>query len=134
MQKVFADGAFDSTKCLWFNIVPVQGEGNLYWFAQTLLYFHVNLHGPNSEETEFVFLQYFDVTFPVDEIDKELYCVCLQRATDAGLDHSINFKTDNTKMIEAGEWYELVTFSSIVSVHYIVRSNYFVSPFSPRLR
>lgn len=126
MQRFLADGAFRPTKCRTFSVVRVQEESSLYWFAQTFLLFHVNLHEPDSEYNEFAFDQYFDMTFPVDEMDEKLNCVWLRWAADDGLDHFVNFNTADIETIEADERYGLVPFSSIFSVHHIVSSTYFV--------
>lgn len=40
-------------------------------FTETLLLFHLNLMGPDSEEEEFAFVQKFEITFTVDESEKK---------------------------------------------------------------
>lgn len=133
MQRIFAVVAFVPTNRRWFSVVLVHGEASLYRFELTLLLFCLNLHGPESLKKEFAFLQYFDGTCLFDETNKELNCVCLRFAMDKDLDHSANFNIANPEPIEAGKWYGLVPYPSILSVHLIVRSNYFVLPFSPQL-
>lgn len=78
MQIFFAVGAFGLTKYRRFSVALVRGGVSSYWFAQTLLLFHVDPHGLDPEEEEFSIVQYFDVTSSVDEIDKELDFVCLR--------------------------------------------------------
>lgn len=74
-QKVFADGAFCLTDCGWFSFALVQSEDSSYRFAQTLLIFKGSLHGSDSGEKKVGFFQQFNMSSPVDEIDKELNCV-----------------------------------------------------------
>lgn len=84
-REVFADGACDRTKCRWFSVLLVKVKGSLYWFSQPLLLFHLKLHVLESEEEEFAFVQYVDVTSAVDGIENETPCIRLPRTMDDSL-------------------------------------------------
>jgi len=128
-QRVFADPSFGPSKKDMFSVVLIKSDVGTYWFGRVLVLFHLR-HGDSLQE-ECAFVQYFDITPPMDEVDKSLRCICLRWSTDDGKDHSL--RDPSTATIEAGEWYGIIPFRSIVSVHHIVRSNYPLPPFLPKL-
>lgn len=57
---------------------------------------------------------------PVDGADRVPNCICLRFATDGEVVHYVDFNLSTSGIIESKEWYGLVLFSSIMSVHPIV--------------
>ena len=83
---------------------------------------------------EYAYVQYMEVTNPLSQVDKVLVCVCLRWATEDGVDRTLNIEASlQRNRVEAGEWYGLVPFSSIMSTVHILRSNIAIPPFSPQL-
>lgn len=75
MLRIFVNGAFGLIKSRLFHFILLQGDAGSYYFAQTVLLFHVNLHGPDFDRKEFSFLQCFEATSAVDRTDRGLNCV-----------------------------------------------------------
>ena len=129
LQRVFADPSFGPGKVNRFSAISIRGDNESVWFAKVLLLFRMKI--PSTEEQQLAFVQYFEVTSPIDGVDDTLNCVCLRWATDDGKDYSTTVPT--SPRIEVGEWYGIIPFSSISSVHHIVRGNHPLPPLLPQL-
>lgn len=70
---------------------------------------------------------------PVDNVKLFLSCLWLRWETDDKIYHTVDSNLGGDDIIDVGEWYGVVPFSSIGSVHHIVRSNYYVSPLKSEL-
>lgn len=73
------------------------------------------------------------MTSPVDEVHRILNCFCLRWATEDNAGQSVQFSPTMSDTVETGEWYGLVPFPSVQSVHQIARSNHSVGLFFPEL-
>lgn len=80
------------------------------------------------------FVQYFDNTDPVDEVNLALNCGHLRWATENETDHSTAYISMSADNVKIGEWYDLVLLSSKVSEIHIVRFNYTVKELAQQLR
>lgn len=69
LQRVHADCRIGPTKARTLSIVLVERESRLCWFGQVLLLFHFRVAGVSTQVGEYAFLQCFDVTTPIDEVD-----------------------------------------------------------------
>lgn len=72
-QGVFADSSFGPTKLNWFKVVLVHGDESAFWVVKVLVLFHLRIASRHTNELPFV--QYFEVTPPLDAIDKALNCL-----------------------------------------------------------
>lgn len=99
-----------------------------------LLLFHPNTRTNDRMSGEFVFVRYVEITSTIDSVDLCLNCPCLGWATDDETDHSVTQSLSGAGVTEAGDWYCVVSFRSIISLHVIVRSNYSISIFTPELQ
>lgn len=89
--RIFANCKFGPEKVRRLSVAMVEGEEGVYWFAQILLLFYLNVAGTFGSDVNFDYAQYFDVTSPVDEADKILNCICVWWATEDDVGHSIQF-------------------------------------------
>lgn len=80
---------------------------------------------------EFAFALYFEVAPSIDSMNRDLNCHCLMWATGDKIDHSISENVPAADFIVVREWYEVLPFCSIRSVHHSVRSNYCAASFTP---
>lgn len=110
----------------------VDGRGTV-WVAKVLLLLRLGQSGGGAVR-EYAFVQYMEVTKPVSGVDEALGCVCVRWATDEGEDWTLDIENSLRKEhVQAGEWYGLVPFRSIVSTVQVLRSNLWIRPFSPEL-
>lgn len=133
VQRVYADVAFGPSKAERFSVVLVESDGGDFWFSRVMLLFHLRTRSKTEMSGEFALIQYFEITSPIDSVDRVLRCLCLRWATDDEVDLTVNENLSSADIIEVGEWYGVVPFSSVRSVHHIVRSNYCVSSFTSPL-
>lgn len=133
LQRVYADHCFGPSKAKRFSVTLVEGEENAFWFAQVQLLFHLNTRTNDRMSGEFAFVRYFEITPPIDNVDRVLNCLCLRWATGDECDRTITPDLQADDTMKVGEWYGVIPFSSITSVHHIVRSNYSVYPFTSQL-
>lgn len=130
-QTVFAHTRFGPSKVKRFSVVLVSAEDVVYWFEQGLFLFKLNVPDDNAWTEVYTFVQHFDITIPIDEIDNVLNCVCLRWATRDEFGYTINFKSSSQNKVEIGEWYGLVPLASVILGFHIFQSNYAVQPFLP---
>lgn len=112
-------------------MVPGEDESN--WFAQVLFLFHLILSSTSSDTNEFSFVHYFEVTSPIDPVDKALQYLVLRRATEGEVDPSIEFESENVLTIAVVECHSLVPFDLILSVHRTVAANSCVVLLTPEV-
>lgn len=70
----------------------------------------------------------------MDETYRELCCLALRWVLHDEIDPSIRFNPIHSSINEADESYDAAPLSSIVSAHHILKSNYSVLPFCPKIR
>lgn len=70
----------------------------------------------------------------MDMLDRVQIRICSRWAADNELDHSVDTSFPLPGSIEDGAWNGLVRFLSIMWVHHIVMSSYYVLPFSLHLQ
>lgn len=76
------------------------------------------------------FVQYLDITPPVEYVDRSWNRVSSKRATDNETECTMNSNTSSSNTIGHEEWNGLVPFSALISVHITSRStNCIVSVF-----
>lgn len=129
----FADSSLGPTQLRRFSIVFVWGDDYSYWPAKLFHLFFVKSDGVAEKEEELAFVQYFKVTPSNDEIDGELHSFSLRWAPDDEID-DCTFRPRYSGIMDAGECYGAVQFSSIISARHIVRANYSVTPFYADIR
>lgn len=123
LRRVFAHSLFEPTEAKRSSLVPVEEPDKNDWLAKILLFFHLRTRENENISGQFVFMQNIETTPPLDAVDKTLNCILLRLATDDELVHTLDVKGMLTFKIEVGEWLGVDPFTSIVSVHHIVRSN-----------
>ena len=119
------------------SFVVVQGDQNKefkpVWVAHVLLLFYLQLPR-DKEPRQYAFVQYMEVTKPLNGVDEALDCVCLRWSTDDEIDRTIDIPNQlNVSHIETAEWYDLLPFSSIIGTVQVLRSNIPIAPFSDPL-
>lgn len=78
-------------------------------------------------------MHYFDVTSPVDDLDRMLNFLSLRFATEVDVAQNVLFNPTTSNTVEMGEWCGLMPFTSVQSVDQIVRSNHSVKLFHPEI-
>lgn len=66
--------------------------------------------GVKDDHHKFAFVEYFEITLPVDKVVEILNRICLRWAADYKTDHSYAFDSLQCDRVEAGERYGLFTF------------------------
>lgn len=89
--------------------------------------------GNETTSVHIAFVWYFELTPPLDAVGKDLICTSPRWPTDGELDHTRDLGGMPMNKMEARKWFDVVPFSSIVSVHSIVRSYYCETLLMPRL-
>lgn len=100
------------------------------WVAKVLLLFRLNSGGP-GQDTEYAYVQYIVVTDAVSAVHRNLGCVCLRCAKEDEVDRTVNISQNlRGSQMEAGEYYGMVPFRSILSCVQVLRSNIGIRPFT----
>lgn len=133
LQKYFAKSSFGPLQLRSSSVFLKRGDEIFYWIAQVLLLVYVKSDNVAESGAELALVQYFEVAPPEDEIDRGLNCGIFNCESEDKMNHSINFNPRHSGMVEAGEWYVVVPFPSIVSVHDISLANYSVTPYCPKI-
>ena len=106
-------------------------DDDIFWFAKTLLLFHIRSKVLNFHK-EYAFIRFYECTAPITLTEKLLNCLCLRWETRDVVGHSNN-ATGNEDYITTGDHYVLVPFQSLCGVVHIVRSNYALPPFTKKI-
>lgn len=134
-KRVFATNSFGPSQLPKHSDVFLKGKSSanedIFWFAKTLLLFHVRCKALNFHK-EYAFIRFYECTEPKIPTEKILNCLCLRWETRDEVDHS-NKSTTDVDYITTGEHYGLVPFQSLCGVVHIVRSNYALPPFTKEL-
>lgn len=85
-HRVIADVRF-GLKNRRFSVVLIEGENKLLTLAQFLLLLYINQNRLQAEQLQFSLVKNFDVTPPLDEVDKLIGYLCVRWAIDDGNDH-----------------------------------------------
>ena len=129
-KRVFATNSFGSSNTRKHSNIFVKGESDdghdLFWFAQTLLLFHIKCDSLNYHK-QCAFVRFYECLPPKTVSEQKLGCVCLR------WDTSDNVEQESASCISAAERYGLIPFQSICGVAHIVRSNYALPPFTQEL-
>ena len=135
-QRVFGIGWQRQGQYRKQSFVVLKGEEEgekVLWVAKVLLLFKLSATG-HGDIQEFAYVQYMEVTDAVTGVDRALDCVCLRWATADEVDRTLNIQQSlRGTQVQAGEYYGLIPFSSIISTIHVVRSNIAISPFSEKL-
>lgn len=110
-------------------VVFVDREVREYWFAHSLLPFHLDKAGATSQGEEYVCGQHFDFTESIIEFYSVLNRLRLRWATENEIDNTLNFKPTYSAIVDIALWCGLVPFASVRSVHCIFSSHHSVQPF-----
>ena len=103
------------------------------WVAKVFLLFGLDPQG-SEQAQELASVQYMDVTDPISGVDKGLGCVCLRLYTEDETDRTIEISRSlRDNHLDAGEYYGLVPFSSIIGSVQVLRSNIAIRPFTSPL-
>lgn len=70
LQRTSVNYSFGSKNSRRFSSTFMRGEDHLYWFAQVLHLFHLQLDGETYSEDDLAFVQYSKATPLIDKIDK----------------------------------------------------------------
>ena len=81
-----------------------------------------------SKNEEMLYVQYMQVTPPIDNVEKALNCVYLRWATDDEVDHTVS--TQPVRTISVGEWFGMIPVGAVKGVVHVLRSNMAVHPFT----
>lgn len=89
-----------------------------------LLQFRPNTQ-TNKNKTEHVFLQYVEWTLALDEVDKELVCVCLRWSATSEKEYSdvVGKELSNRSKLKVDEWLGMLPISAICGVVHVMRGN-----------
>lgn len=101
-RSVFADGASGPILSRSSSRVLARRDDNLYWFTE-VLFFSLKSHGVAESDEELSIVHYFEVTLPMDEIDRNLHCLSPRWTTNEDIDHSIGFNPGWSGITESGE-------------------------------
>ena len=130
-KRVMATNSFGPTSKKIFSSIFMKSSDNEFWFAKTMLLFHLSVPGFNLKE-ELAMVKFYTCTPPLDKIDDTLNCICLRWETEENTDYTIP-GTEHDNTITATEKYDLISFQSICGVAHILRSNYAIPPFTEEL-
>lgn len=96
-QSIFTDSFGSGDKRERFVLVSDGGEeGGGLWVAEVLLLYGIDVREINKSK-QYVFLDYMDVTRPMDMVHKTLGCVCERSSTDDEVQHSLRQVTGSLK-------------------------------------
>lgn len=137
VQRVFASDNFGTSGVCRNSYVLVSGggyKGEGLWVAKVLLLFRMNLGGEEVGK-EYAFLQYMEVSRPVDVIEETLNCVCLRWSTDDEVDYSCGGGRNGEKRgrLQVGEWFGIEELGTLKGCVNVIRSNHAIEPFTKRL-
>lgn len=112
---------------------PTKPRGSALFFVWVMVhhtgshrchFFHLSIHPLCTDPQEFALVCYLEIIAKVDNVDRALKSLSLGLEADNDIDHSDNFNMSFSGTDEVKEWYELVPFSTELSVRHIVRSIY----------
>lgn len=129
LQRVYAEAGLVQPKRKKTEFCTCWRGDEAYWLTQLLLSFYFNVARVCTQVNEYTFVQCFYPTNPIDEVDNILKYLCLRWANKVEIGYKINFDANQSDVIESGEWYGLVSSSSIKSVHHIIWSKHSTLPF-----
>lgn len=66
-EKIFVGTQFGSLKAKLHSFVMIRAEDKVFWFAPILVLFQLSVPGGNARTEDYAFVQYFEITKPVDE-------------------------------------------------------------------
>lgn len=129
-ERDYGDMSFSFSKAKRFNFALVEGKEQCFWFVKVLLLFHLTIQQIDKTSAESAFVRYLELTPSFDNVARVSNCLCLRHVTSDENDRSVgpNLYGDNT--IDVEKWYGAVPFTSLRSVHHVVRSNCYVPPFT----
>jgi len=132
-QRIFASHCFGPSRKKTHSNIFLKGSDDIsqFWFAKVLSLFHVSVPLQGFSK-QMALVKYYQVTKPMDAIDRALKCVCLRWETEDDIDHTLE-PVPNSDTIEVGERFGLVSFQSICGVAHVVRANYAIQPFSKEI-
>lgn len=123
-QRVVASTKYSHGGKRRFSFVIVRGatlEGeSCYLVTQVRALFYCRRNG---ELRAMAFVKYMDVVPPMDNTEKMLGSVCLRWSTDDDVDYT-TMKVPVDERNPPAPWFDIVDFSSIVSVVQVVRQRY----------
>lgn len=94
---------FGPTDVKTFTIVPVDESDEKFWFAKDPLLFHLRTERNKNILEQFEFVLYFEMTLPLDAVDKTLNCLSIRWVTEDDLDHALDAKGISTIRIAVRE-------------------------------
>lgn len=119
LQTVF----FGQRKADLFTVVLGEGDGVALWFSQLLLPFHLNARSKMNMSEDLAFVRYVGIAPHIDSGDNVLSCLCLRWAADNEIYHKDSEGVPTAGVFKVEEWYGVVCFISISSVHHILTPN-----------
>ena len=129
-KRVFATSSFGSSHTRKHSNIFMKGESDdgheIFWFAQTLLLFHIRCDSLKYHK-QFAFVRFYECVQPKTVAERKLGCICLRWDTTEHIAHQ------SGSSISAGERYGVIPFESICGVAHVVRSNYAIPPFTDEL-
>ena len=131
IQRIVSGRGFYNNPNLRQDCVLIAAEGNTstsgtLWVGKVLAFLRIiNPNGSKVSESdgknELMFIQYFDIIPPQDEIDRRLECIRLQWCRDEEQVQDDNLKRCNTSF---SKWFDLLQVSSIRGMVHVVRGDY----------
>ena len=129
-KRVFATSSFGSSNTTKHSNIFMKAESengdDIFWFAQTLLLFHIRCDRLDYHR-QFAFVRFYDCVQPETVAEQKLGCICLR------WDTADNVAIQSGNSISAGERYGVVPFESICGVAHVLRSNYAIPPFTKEI-
>lgn len=130
-QRVVSERDFHGVPGLRQDCILIQGknEGDKYkpclWVGEALALIRlkeakVRKDAEEENESEYVFVQYFDITPPVDAIDNALNCIRLQWAHGGSKD----MDCIDSRQSEPVKWFDLLPVSTVRGLVHVVRGDY----------
>lgn len=137
-QRVFAFDMYGTIRRIWNSFVFIASDGkdgSVLWAAWVLPLFCLTSQ-TDSGGIEYVFLQYVECTPSLNEVGKELACVCQSWSTTDKVYHDAvrEKELNNWTKLNMGEWFRVEPFSAICGIVHIVPGNYGIQPLNKPLR
>lgn len=137
-QRIFATHEFGPNKKPRYSFILLRGDNNgvpITWVGKLVALLRVKTDGNDELTTDYAYVQYMEVTRPLDYVDEVLNCVCLRWSTADEIDHTIPCLSNmrNSGNSSSSPWFGLVKANTVLGSVHVVRQKYEVKPFTKHI-